>query len=103
MPCSLQLLMLMVALSMDLLRLLFARPGVRVQLCTCCLCQDDYGYHPLIDELLCAVGAGTCSCANACAIARSCVYGATDSVAKSVVQIAKCGTWGENLQNVERS
>jgi hypothetical protein len=67
-----------------------------------CSSQDDFSPHPLVDELLAAVGAGTTSCANACSIARAHVYGATHSVAKSVVQLAKCGTWGVHLQNVAR-
>ena len=63
--------------------------------------QELFEANDFVDELLCSVGAGTSSCATACATARAAVYGASSSIPKSIVQVAKCGTWGEQAKNVD--
>ncbi len=65
-------------------------------------CQELFAPNDFVDELLCSVGAGTSSCANACAIARAAVYGASpsSSIPRSI-QFAKFGTWGEQVKNVD--
>ena len=54
-----------------------------------------------MDHLLAAVGNGALSCTFAVGTARTAVYASTAATSRSLVQLAKCGTWGEHLGNTD--
>jgi hypothetical protein len=64
--------------------------------------KDPLAPDDLVDQLLVGVGDGKSSCANACAVARAAVRSSKGDVSRVLVHLAKCGSWGKHLANVDR-
>ena len=54
-----------------------------------------------MDHLLAAVGNGALSCTFAVGTARTAVNASTAVAQRSLVQLAKCGAWGEHPGNMD--